>query len=115
MYIFIILWEWTTGYYREIGIPIYKYINARLIDELEISYYNRNQSYRTAELALDIVCQVFTRLDFAFVLKKCVKQPVQCLTHLGFMVESITEAFILPKDKIKKFSELREYFILHGI
>lgn len=86
-----------------------------MIDELEISYHNRNQSYRKAELAMDIVCQVVTRLDFAFVLKKCVFQPVQCLTHLEFIVESITETFFLPKDKIRKFSELREYFILHGI
>lgn len=64
-----------------------------MIDELEISYHNRNQSYRKAELAMDIVCQVVTRLDFAFVLKKCVFQPVQCLTHLEFIVESITETF----------------------
>lgn len=100
-----------TGYCRQLGVPISQYIDDRLISELETSYYDRNQGSRKTELALYIVCQVFTRLGYTFGLKKCVFQPVQCLKHLGFMVDSIKQAFILPKDKIKRFLELREYLL----
>lgn len=100
-----------TGYCRQLGVPISQYIDDRLISELETSYYDRNQGSRKAEHALYIVCQVFTRLGYTFGLKKCVFQPVQCLKHLGFMVESIKQAFILPKDKIMRFLELREYLL----
>lgn len=100
-----------TGYCRQLGVPISQYIDDRLISELETSYYDRNQGSRKAELALYIVCQVFTRLGNTFGLKKCVFQPVQCLKHLGFMVDSIKQAFILPKDKIMRFLELREYLL----
>lgn len=62
-------------------------------------------------LLLYIVCQVFTRLGYTFGLKKCVFQPVQCLKHLGFIVDSIKQAIVLPKDKIKRFSESREYLV----
>lgn len=110
-YIYHTLGMVATGYCRQLGVPISQYIYDRLISELETSYYDRNQGYRKAELALYIVCQVFTRLGYTFGLKKCVFQPVQCLKHLRFVVDSIKQAFILPKDKIKRFSELREYFL----
>lgn len=53
-----------TGYCRQLGVPISQYIDDRLISELETSYYDRNQGSRKAELALYIVCQVFTRLGY---------------------------------------------------
>lgn len=68
-YIYHTLGMVATGYCRQMGVPISQY---RLISELETSYYDTNQGNRKAELALHIVCQVFTRLGYTFGLKKCV-------------------------------------------
>lgn len=98
-----------TGYCRQLGVPILQYIDDRLIGELQgKSVTNQVQGCKRAEMALFIVCQVFTRLGYTFGLKKCVLCPVQCLKYLGFLVDSNKRTFILPRSKIETFSELRE-------
>lgn len=97
-----------TEYCRQLGVPIL-HIDDRLIGELEgKSVTNQVQGCKRAEMALFIVCQVFTRLGYTFGLKNCVLCPVQSLNHLGFLVDSNKQAFILPRSKIEKFTELRE-------
>lgn len=74
-------------------VLILQYIDDRLIGEFEgKSVTNQVQGCKRAEMVLFIVCQVFTRLGYSFGLKKCVLCPVQCLKHLGFLVDSNKQA-----------------------
>ena len=52
--------------------------------------------------------ELLTRLGYTLSLSKCSLVPETCKKFLGFYVDSVRQAFILPDDKKLKFTELRD-------
>ena len=82
---------------RKFSIPIFLYIDDRLIEML------RNQGpsdeKQSASLANYIVCQVLLRLGYSTNLEKSVFIPTQTPIFLGFMVDSVNCCFRLTAEK----------------
>jgi len=58
-----------------------------------------------------IMLGLLTRLGYTLSLKKCSLVPSTCKKFLGFLVDSVRQAFVLPEDKKMKFIELREFIL----
>ena len=93
------------------------YIDDRLNGELftsegywsrPISQRNREFSFQAAVAALFIVVKVLVHLGYFLGLKKCVLIPVTRIVYLGMIVESLVQAFSVPKEKRDRFAQLRE-------
>ncbi|KAJ8319535.1 hypothetical protein KUTeg_002916 [Tegillarca granosa] len=55
--------------------------------------------------------ELLTRLGYTLSLKKCSFVPSTCKKFLGFFIDSLRQAHILPLDKKQKFIELREFIL----
>ena len=55
-----------------------------------------------------IVVKVLVHLGYFLGLKKCVLIPVTRIVYLGMIVESLVQAFSVPKEKRDRFAQLRE-------
>lgn len=95
----------TTYIRQKFGIPMFLYIDDRLIEEIRNK--NVTEGYMSAQLANYIVCEVLTRLGYCINLEKSVLQPTQFIVFLGFSVDSINRCFRLTNEKKQKFIELR--------
>ena len=106
-----------TNFFRGRGIVCSLYIDDRLNGELftsegywsrPISQRNREFSFQAAEAALFIVVKVLVHLGYLLGFKKCVLIPVTRIVYLGMIVESLVQAFSVPKEKRDRFAQLRE-------
>ena len=97
------------------------YIDDRLNGELfssegfwsrPISRRTPDYSYRSAMVALYIVCKVVVGLGYFLGLAKCVLVPATRIHYLGMIVDSAAQAFCIPEDKKLKFAQLREQILL---
>lgn len=61
-------------------------------------------------MVYDLV-ELLTRLGYTLSLKKCHLQPSTSVRFLGFLVDSIKQAYFLPSDKKDKFITLREFLL----
>ena len=77
-----------------------------------ISRRTPDYSYRSAMVALYIVCKVLVGLGYFLGLAKCVLVPATRIQYLGMIVDSAAQAFCIPKDKKLKFAQLREQILL---
>ncbi|VDI38058.1 Hypothetical predicted protein [Mytilus galloprovincialis] len=59
-----------------------------------------------------MVLQLLTRLGYTLSLSKCSLIPGTCKKFLGFLVDSVKQAYILPDDKKLKFIDLRKSILL---
>ena len=102
-----------TSYIRSLGIPCSQYIDDRHFGQL-ISAENltaRAQSwseFELAEAATFIAASVLTSLGYFLSLANSSLVPRLIVRFLGFMVDSVRQAFILPDEKKRKFATLRE-------
>jgi hypothetical protein len=55
--------------------------------------------------------ELLTRLWYTLALNKCSLKPSNCKRFLGFLVDSVQEAYILPDDKKGKLIELGEFIL----
>ena len=99
-----------TSYLRNKGILTVQYIDDRLIaggkQEEHISFESgENTGILSATRTL---IEVMSRLGYTFSLKKSCVVPSTCIKYLGFNIDSVREAFLLPKDKKETFIQLRE-------
>ena len=97
------------------------YIDDRLNGELfssggfwsrPISRRNSDYSYRSAVVALYIVCTVLVGLGYFVGIPKCVLAPATRIQYLGLIVDSAAQAFRIPEDKKLKFAQVQEQIIL---
>ena len=97
------------------------YIDDRLNGELfssegfwsrPISRRTPDYSYRSAVVALYIVCEVLVGLGYFLGIAKCVLVPATRIQYSGMIVDSAAQAFCIPEDKKLKFAQLREHIIL---
>ena len=59
-------------------------------------------------LLLFIVCSVLVRLGYFIGLSKSVPVPQTRIRFIGFLSDSILQAFLIPQDKRIKFASLRD-------
>ena len=69
--------------------------------------------FRPAAVANFIACTILISLGYFIGLKKCVLQPSTALRFLGYICDSLKQAFILPQDKRAKFASLRDSILAH--
>lgn len=109
-----------TSIYRDLGVPSTQYIDDRLIGQLqphlgndilykkESKFPNSVGNAQRAESACYVVACILTELGFFMAIPKCVFSPCQEIKYLGFLVDSISQSFRLPKDKKLSFLRLRD-------
>ena len=95
---------------RKRGIPCSLYIDDRLNGELltksgpwSILYSERREEFRVkaATVAIFIVLSVLVEIGI-------VLYPTTSLEYLGFLVDSVKQAFVIPQRKIVSWASLRE-------
>ena len=110
-----------TNFFRNLGVACSLYIDDRLNGELfssegfwsrPISRRTPDYSYRSAMVALYIVCKVLVGLGYFLGIAKCVLVPATRIQYLGMIVDSAAQAFCIPEDKKLKFAQLREQILL---
>ena len=103
-----------TNYIRSLGVPCSQYIDDRHCGQLCLSFTQSSYSgFALAEMAAFIACTILISLGYFIGLKKCVLQPSTALRFLGYICDSLKQAFILPQDKRAKFASLRESILAH--
>ena len=101
-------------YFRSHSIPCSLYIDDRHTGELCIPFQssvyeklpNLERSFASASSAIFIVCYTLVVLGYFLGLRKSNFLPRQAVPYLGFMVDSVKEAFLLLQDKKQKFCDL---------
>ncbi len=90
-----------------------QYIDDRHIDQLRPSdkITKTSSDYDMANAAAFITALVLVKCGYFIGLKKSIFFPVQSLIFLGLIVDSKTESFRLPQEKIERFAALREVIL----
>ena len=103
-----------TNYIRSLGVPCSQYIDDRHCGQLCLSFTQSSYSgFAMAEMAAFIACTILISLGYFIGLKKCVLQPSTALRFLGYICDSLKQAFILPQDKHAKFASLQDSILAH--
>ena len=80
------------------------------IQILQILSFSQS-NFQLAQAAAFIVCSVLVRLGYYIGLSKSVPVPHPRIRFLGFLSDSILQAFLSPQDKRIKFATLRDSFL----
>ena len=108
-------------YIRSLGVTCDLYIDDSLNGELfalkgfwscPLLQRTSEYSYQSAEAALYIVCTVLVNLGYFLGLSKCILVPVTRIRYLSMIVDSIAQAFCIPRHKKIKFAQLRKQILL---
>ena len=101
-----------THFIRSKGVPLSQYIDDRHVGQLRLAITNPTWSDLDLEKAgIFIAALVLVSCGDFIGLKKSVFIPVQAITFLGFISDSVKQAFLLPKEKKQKFADLRDSII----
>ncbi|CAG2201247.1 unnamed protein product [Mytilus edulis] len=110
-------WKASPFIYQSIGICVTSYlrqldvINTLYIDDRFVvtgGSKNSDDAMLEASKITYMVLQLLTRLGYTLSLSKCSLIPGTCKKFLGFLVDSVKQAYILPDDKKLKFIDLRK-------
>ena len=98
---------------RSNRVPLSQYIDDRHIGQLRLARGHPNiwSNLELAQASVFIAALVLVSCGYFIGLKKSVFVPVQCILFLGFLSDSVRQAFILPDDKKLKFAILRDSLI----
>ena len=111
-YIFQSIGMRVTSYLRSFGMRTMQYIDDRMATESksvnEHSDGCLSNTILSGEAVAYCLVEVLTRLGYTLSLKKCSLKPSTCIRFLGFLADSVKQAYILPLDKKEKFIALRE-------
>ena len=105
-----------TSYIRSHGVPCSQYIDDRHFGQLQV---RRNappcswSDFQRAQAALYIACYILIDLGYFIGLKKSTLVPTQAPIFLGYIIDSVKTAFLMPPDKKIKFASLREDLLSH--
>lgn len=102
-----------TSFIRSLGVPSSQYIDDRHIGQLEPRHDVQHSFdyFHLAEMAAFIACSVLISLGYFIGFKKSSMIPRSAVRFLGSICDSEKQAFILPEDKRRKFSSLREQIL----
>ena len=98
-----------SGAARSIGVPVPQYIDDRHVGKLFTAplRMTRGPSFQRALAAAYIMCYLLIEVGY-FGLDKSQSTPSTCVLFLGFVCDSVRQAFVIPQDKRNKFATLRE-------
>ena len=106
-----------TSFIRSHGVPCSQYIDDRHFGELQI---RRNappclwSDFQRAQAALYIACYIFIDLRYFIGLEKSSLVPTQKpIIFLGYVIDSVKTAFLMPLDKKITFASLGEHLLSH--
>ena len=71
-----------------------------------VSQWTLEYSHQYEKVVCYIVCKVLVSLDYFLGIRKCVLVPVIQIQYLGMLVDSVAQAFRIPKDVRTKFAQL---------
>ena len=105
-----------TCHIHSLGVPCSQYIEDRHVGQLtllrDLQDSLKWSSFQLAKAAAFIVCSVLVCLGYFFGLSKSVPVPQTRIRFLGFLSDSMLQAFLIPQDKRIKFATLCDS-ILH--
>ena len=105
----------TSHYFRSLLIPCSSYIDDRHTGEIQLSpkasgypslSSDADRSFARACSAIFVVCYTLVGLGYFIGLKKSHLVPKQVVPYLGFLVDSVHQAFLLIEEKKQKFLPL---------
>jgi hypothetical protein len=98
-----------TTYLRSYGISTTQYIDDRFgVESAHAGTGHVNCSIEKVRYAL---LELLTRLGYTFAIIKSILDPTTSLKHLGFIIDSSRQAYLLPVDKRNSFRELRQHIL----
>lgn len=101
-----------TCHIRSLGVPCSQYIDDRHVGQLalrqDLQHSLKWSNFQLAEAAAFIVCSVLVLLGYFIGLSKSIPVPQTRIRFLGFLSDSILQAFLIPQDKKIKFASLRD-------
>ena len=110
----------TSHYFRSVLIPCLLYIDDRHTGEIQLSIKapayaplssQREKSLARASSAIFIVCHTLISLGYFLGLKKSTLTPRQVVPYLGFLVDSVRQAFLLIQEKKQKCLSLTRHVL----
>ena len=99
-----------SGAARSIGVPVSQYIDDRHVGQLFTAplRMSRGPSFQRALAAAYIMCYLLVEAGYFIGLDKSQSTPSTCVCFLGFVCDSVRQAFVIPQEKRNKFATLRE-------
>ena len=99
-----------SGGARSFGVPLSQSIDDRHLGQLLVQSSKQPwaPSYQNAEAAAYILCHLLVEAGYFVNLSKSQCTPSTFVTFLGFICDSIRQAFLIPEEKKVKFKVLRE-------
>lgn len=93
-----------------LGVPLSQYIDDRHVGQLLVQSSKQPwaPSHQNAEAAAYILCYLLVEAGYFVNLSKSQRTPSTFVTFLGFICDSIRQAFLIPEEKKVKFKLLRE-------
>ena len=103
-----------SGAARSIGVPVSQYIDDRHVGQLFTTplRMTRGPSFQRALAAAYIMCYLLVEAGYFIGLDKSQSTPSTCVCFLGFVCDSVRQAFVIPQEKRNKFATLREDILL---
>ena len=88
-----------------------EYVDGRHIGQLRIpiGISLSGSNFELSAAACFITSLVLVSCAYFIDLQKSVFLPVQIITFLGFLVDSVKQAFILPEERKHSFANFRDY------
>ena len=95
---------------RPLGVPLSQYIDDRHVGQLFASPMRSVilPSAQRAEAAAYILCYILIEAGYFINTDKSQHVPSTVVCFLGFLCNSMRQAFLIPQDKKTKFATLRE-------
>ena len=100
-----------TSYFQKLSIPNSLYIDDRFVAIKGTDSADGVLVREEANKLVYSLIELFTRSGYTLALSKCSLKPSNCKRFLGFLVDSVQEAYILPDDKKTKFIELSVFIL----
>ncbi|MES9881504.1 MAG: reverse transcriptase domain-containing protein [Sedimenticola sp.] len=104
-----------TSYLRSYGMLTTQYIDDRMAVSSDVNACTTgcNNDVRSLysfspQKLVYVILEILSRLGYTLALKKCQLQPSTRVRFLGFIIDSIRKAYILPADKKDAFITLRD-------
>lgn len=104
------------NYVHSFGVPCALYIDDRHVGQLRLPLLPLPSSFsafQLAEMVAYIACFTSISLGYFITLSKSSLLPATALTFLGYVCDSVRQAFLLPPDKRAKVSALRKSILEH--
>ena len=87
-----------SGAARSIGVPVWQYIDDRHVGQLFTAppRITRGPSFQRALAAAYIMCYLLIETGYFISLDKSQFIPSTCVCFLGFVCDSVRQAFVIP-------------------